>query len=279
MPHALAYRRQLLGAALLLFLLAFVAIPFPGSAELGLEYVLFVPIVLVGLSTSALIGAATGLATALVYVIETIAVHSGSEQAATTVGDGLLLASYVGIGALVGKFAQDQRRFAARLTMLADRDSLTGLLNTRAHEGALTQRLASGQPFGLVLADMDGLKQINDERGHAAGNEALVGLATALAGAVRRDDTLARIGGDEFAILVDNASAREAHVLCERLEAVLAAKGFTVSLGWSAWPDEGLDPATLFDRADQRLYEHKAGRQAGLRAVADPPRVSASPLV
>ena len=65
-----ARSRPIWGYALLLFLLAFVAIPLPGSAELGLEYVLFVPIVLVGLSTSALIGAATGLTTAVVYVIE-----------------------------------------------------------------------------------------------------------------------------------------------------------------------------------------------------------------
>ncbi len=279
MPLALAYRRQLLGAALLLLLLAFVALPFPRSTEFGIEYVLFIPIVLVGLSTSPLIGAATGLATAVVYVIESVAVHGGSEQAAATVGDGLLLASYAGIGALIGKFAQDQRRFAARLTMLADRDSLTGLLNARAHEAALAQRLAAGQPFGLVLADMDGLKQLNDERGHAAGNEALAGLAAALAGAVRRNDTVARIGGDEFAILVENASAREAHLLCERLEALLLGKGFTVSVGWSAWPDEALDPGTLFDRADERLYEHKAARQAAQVSGTTAPGMTASPLV
>lgn len=279
MPLALAHRRQLLGTALVLFLLAFVAIPFPTSADFGIEYVLFLPIVLVGLSTSPLFGATTGLAAAVVYVIESIAVHGDSGQAATTIGDGLLLASYAGIGALIGKFAQDQRRFTARLTMLADRDSLTGLLNARAHEAALAQRLASGHPFGLVLADMDGLKRLNDVRGHAAGNEALVGLATALAGAVRRNDTVARIGGDEFAILVESASAREAHLLCERLERVLHEKGFTVSLGWSAWPDDALDPRALFERADHRLYEHKAARQAAQASDAPGHGMIASLLV
>ncbi len=279
MPLGQTHRRQILTAAVALFLLTFIAVPFPTSSSLGLEYVLFLPIVLVALTSSPLVGAATGLATALVYVLEDVAVHGGAGQAGTTVGKGLLLASYIGIGALIGKFAQDQRRFAVRLTMLADRDSLTGLLNARAHDAALAQRLASGQAFALVLADMDGLKQLNDLRGHTAGNEALAGLATALAGAVRRNDTVARIGGDEFAILVEHASAREAHLLCERLETMLPEKGFTVSLGWSAWPEDALDARALFECADNRLYERKASRQTTQRSLASPDGITASLLV
>jgi diguanylate cyclase (GGDEF)-like protein len=105
-----------------------------------------------------------------------------------------------------------------------------------------------------------------------------VAIATALAGAVRRNDTVARIGGDEFAILVEDAGSREAYLLAERLQNVLLEKGLAVSIGWSAWPDDALNAQVLFDRADQRLYASKTTERAGEPPESPGGRLSSSPL-
>ena len=110
----------------------------------------------------------------------------------------------------------------AELRVLAERDSLTGLPNTRAFEAAITRRLAAGRPFVLMLADMDALKDFNRDEGFAAGNEALRRLADRLARSFGPDDDVARVGSDEFAILAsvqgDDGGAR----LAARLERMLA---------------------------------------------------------
>ena len=77
------------------------------------------------------------------------------------------------MGALVGWFASHHRDLSDRLRIASERDHLTGLLNTRAFDAALTARLEQGRPFGLILADMDNMKEINDSEGHAVGNDVL----------------------------------------------------------------------------------------------------------
>ena len=88
--------------------------------------------------------------------------------------------TYTSIGALIGWFAAHDRELVTRLQLLAERDYLTGLPNTRAFEAAVQRRLALKRPFTLLLGDMDGLKQINDHHGHAEGNDALRRLAEML---------------------------------------------------------------------------------------------------
>ena len=77
------------------------------------------------------------------------------------------------MGALVGWFASHHRDLSDRLRIASERDHLTGLLNTRAFDAALTARLEQGRPFGLILADMDNMKEVNDSEGHAVGNDVL----------------------------------------------------------------------------------------------------------
>jgi diguanylate cyclase (GGDEF)-like protein len=271
MPATLRHRSRLVGFALALFGVAFAAMLLLDVPPLGIAYFLYLPIALVALATSPLSGAATGIAAAEIFFLgESLGRHTlGPEVISTTAA--LRLLTYASIGALIGKFAEDHRLFAARLRMLAERDPLTGLLNARAHEAAVAQRIAGERPFALVLIDMDWLKEVNDSAGHAAGNEALKLLANAVAGAVRRDDTVARIGGDEFAVLLGEAGAREAGVLCERLDEILGSKGLSASFGWAAWPDDAADARALFERADERLYGRKAERRAPRAAAAGQP--------
>ena len=140
-----------------------------------------------------------------------------------TAGTVIRFFTYSSCGALVGWFANQHRRHLEQLRELAERDFLTGILNTRVFDEALARRCESGRNFVLLLGDMDNLKEINDTHGHAAGNSELRRLAEALTRVTRSDDELARVGGDEFAILTD-ARVTEAPELCSGLRAVLAAE-------------------------------------------------------
>jgi diguanylate cyclase (GGDEF)-like protein len=177
------------------------------------------------------------------------------------------------MGALVGWFAAHNRDLVDRLQVLAERDYLTGLPNTRAFEAALARRLGVGSPFCLILGDMDRLKEVNDSRGHSEGNDALRQLADTLGASLRPDDEVARVGGDEFAVLTALGTAEDATRLCARLEALLDEQGTGISLGWALFPGECANALALYRMADERLYERKVERgQAarGARVVALP---------
>ena len=151
----------------------------------------------------------------------------------------------------------------------AERDFLTDLLNTRAFESELTTRLAREQPFALVLADVDGLKLVNDSEGHAAGNDYLRRLASVLREETAPEDTVARIGGDEFVVLTEVDTPEEAETVSRRLQAALAERGLCASFGHAVHPEEGRDHLSLFHNADKRLYEGKlAVTRRRLRSVS-----------
>jgi diguanylate cyclase (GGDEF)-like protein/PAS domain S-box-containing protein len=173
--------------------------------------------------------------------------------------------------------ATDQRRSERRLTRLANTDPLTGLLNRRGFEAALTERFGDGRRaadrFALVIVDVDRFKAINDSAGHLVGDALLTAIADAMAERLRAQDLLARMGGDEFMVLFDGASKDEAAAVAEELRAAIAALtvpapgggavGTTVSLGVAAFPQDGEDPRGIAALADERLYAVKArGRDA-----------------
>jgi diguanylate cyclase (GGDEF)-like protein len=248
--------------------------------SLGIGYFLYLPVALAALATSPLSGAAAGIVAGEIYALGVILSPRLVDDELITTTSGLRLLTYATVGVLIGKFAADQRELASRLRTLADIDPLTGLLNARAYNGALARRLAARTPFSLVLVDLDRLKEINDTLGHAAGNDALSRLATTLAGAVRREDAVARIGGDEFAVLVGGAGAPEVGLMAERLRATVAAAGLSASVGWAAYPEDGTDPRRLFESADRRLYEHKtAQRVPDAVSARRPEAVTVEPLV
>jgi len=152
-----------------------------------------------------------------------------------------------------------------RLEELATTDTLTGLRNRRAFERALDQELAIAErrvtPLSLLIVDADHFKRINDNHGHAAGDQALQTLARLLEGVARTIDFVARVGGEEFAILLPNTDEAGALAVAERMRSAVAEAPWpdaplTVSIG-SATLLRGETATSLGTRADQALYSAK----------------------
>jgi diguanylate cyclase (GGDEF)-like protein len=174
------------------------------------------------------------------------------------------------VGPLTAATLASLVKLAFRLDMLghdASHDALTGLLNRRSYELFLDQAVSRarryGWPFALVLVDLDDFKVVNDRYGHAAGDAALRAVGRELQVSLRRGDVAARIGGDEFALLVagvDNVAALSP--VLGRLELALerAVPETTVgfSVGVACFPSDTDDPEVLASLADQRLYAAKA---------------------
>jgi diguanylate cyclase (GGDEF)-like protein len=156
-------------------------------------------------------------------------------------------------------------------------DALTGAANRRAFERDLHRLLETAKRHNRQLAvaiiDLDGLKRLNDERGHAAGDQALRELVDAFQGHLRAGDGLYRIGGDEFALLLPESGAPAVDALLDR--ARMTAPAF--SQGWAAHPDDGDTATGLVQRADERLFEGRHLRRAtsaAMSAAAQPARAS-----
>ncbi|MDA0353239.1 MAG: diguanylate cyclase [Chloroflexi bacterium] len=152
----------------------------------------------------------------------------------------------------------------------AARDPLTGLLNrgrfVELVDVAIDGARATNSRFGMLFIDLDGFKQVNDELGHAAGDELLRQVASRLLGALRVDDVVARLGGDEFTVLVTNgfdAVAIEslARQVVDLVGAPYFVHGETVevraSIGLARFPEHGATVATLLVASDQAMYAAK----------------------
>jgi len=166
--------------------------------------------------------------------------------------------------------ATAQRAFLRELEIAAAVDSLTGALNRRSFANAYSRESERCHRQGLklfvMLIDIDHFKGVNDRYGHAAGDEALRGLVASCSTILRKTDVLARVGGEEFAILAAANSSAEALQLAERIRENIATIrvysqndtfGFTASIGITEArvPDEALEK--VLPRADAALYEAK----------------------
>ncbi len=162
---------------------------------------------------------------------------------------------------------------ARHLFYLATHDRLTGLANRWLLEERLAHALARCQrqrtAGALLFLDLDGFKAINDRHGHAIGDRMLVVAAERLIHAVRASDTVARWGGDEFAVILEGIGCREVavdrgHELVERLAEPVALAGFSgplrASIGVALFPEDGEDAGTLLRHADRRMYRAKGRR-------------------
>ena len=180
-----------------------------------------------------------------------------------------------GVGAALALFWIEVRIMQAELSRVAHTDVLTGLPNRRAmllrfdEEAARAAR--QGQRFGIAIFDLDHFKRVNDRFGHAVGDEVLKAAAAALGSAKRGEDILARLGGEEFVVvLASQQSIEGAAEAAERLRAALAAIAMlaggaalkiTASGGVALYPEDGKDWDALYRTADRRLYAAKsAGR-------------------
>ena len=152
------------------------------------------------------------------------------------------------------------------LRELCERDPLTGLLNRRAWDMALTSALRKRrQPIYVALMDLDRFKAFNDRHGHPAGDALLRRAAVAWRGALRNADVLARYGGEEFAMLLANCDLESALDIVDRVRRATVGEQ-TVSIGLAQW-DGQESGETLIARADRALYAAKhAGRNRVLLA-------------
>lgn len=162
-------------------------------------------------------------------------------------------------------------RLKSNLTDLATRDDLTGLINRRGFRDRLLHCEASARRSNtsivLMMIDLDKFKTINDRYGHAAGDAALIQIANLTGAALREDDIFARIGGDEFCVLLSNTSKDEAHQIAERLGAAISNtplvwKGreiyISASIGMTDWrPGGSLTLSESLERADELMFGNK----------------------
>jgi diguanylate cyclase (GGDEF)-like protein len=167
---------------------------------------------------------------------------------------------------------EEIRRKNEELTLLATRDALTGCLNRRAFlaesERGIEAAAASGLPLCAIMCDVDHFKSINDRFGHGGGDEVLKAVAKALGRGLRTGDLLGRYGGEEFCIVLPDATLAQARVIAERLRADVEANAgsavrhladvkVTMSFGVEQLGADTAQFAALVDRADQALYHSK----------------------
>jgi diguanylate cyclase (GGDEF)-like protein len=178
--------------------------------------------------------------------------------------------------------AREQRRSRDAAIRLSTVDSLTGLFNRgfffAAVEREIQRSSRTGRRFGLLMMDLDGLKAINDRFGHFHGDQVLRAVAAVIKNGVRRIDTAARYGGDEFVVLLPETEPTGAYVLAEKIrlgveELGIAGPGYDIhtsmSIGAVAYPDDGLTADDLLISADRAMYVSK--RQGKNRVVGYTP--------
>jgi len=266
-PAAAFQRRLLVAAAIVLYAAVFMSFIVFERSGLGLGHFFYIPIALLALAGGTRVGLGAGAAAAGLYALAVVITPRLPTRDVVTAATVVRLFTYCSCGALIGWFASEHRRHVEQLRELADRDFLTGIFNTRVFDEALARRCQAGKPFLLLLGDMDNLKLVNDTHGHTAGNLELRRIADALARTLGPEDELARVGGDEFAILIDGRVSQAAE-LCRLLRDSLASDDLQMTFGWAALPEDGSGPLELFRKADDRLYAAKLVAR-NHRVVAD----------
>jgi diguanylate cyclase (GGDEF)-like protein len=173
------------------------------------------------------------------------------------------------IGRLRGQVSQLQAR-VEQLDELAHRDTLINLPNRRGFMRELERLIDRARRYdhmaAMLFVDLDGLKIINDTFGHRAGDGALIQVAELLSKGVRHSDVVARIGGDEFAVLLENATEESAHETAARLEDMICGCEFThdgdtlpLSVAIGVGMIDGADELdAVMARADEEMYRRKA---------------------
>jgi diguanylate cyclase (GGDEF)-like protein len=177
-------------------------------------------------------------------------------------GDAASLSAYAGHAAI----ALSNARLVASLERQASEDPLTGLANQRSFQqhclAAFSRAERTGDEVAIVMLDLDWFKAINDEHGHPYGDQVLIAVANALRGCTRAGDTAARLGGEEFALLLPDAGALAAADVAERVRTLIAeipVPGLTLSCsaGIATSATATGSPEQLREQADKALYQAK----------------------
>jgi diguanylate cyclase (GGDEF)-like protein len=225
---------------------------------------------------AAFANAATQLVRGIVYGLMAAGVHLPWDEATLSMvffSTGALALPALTLGAVMMANAD----LVARARHAADHDHLTGARSRRAFFDLAAREqarsLRRGSPLSLLLFDVDHFKRINDSHGHAAGDRVLADIVQRTGAVIRSIDSVGRLGGEEFAVLLPDTGADTALAVAERLRHELDraddAAGYTVSIG-VATLHPGETVAAMLSRADTALYAAKAGGRnavAGARAL------------
>jgi len=191
----------------------------------------------------------------------------------------------IGEGLLMLRDVTSMRREIQELAHRASHDTLTGLYNRREIERqlgrAVEEAVAGSDPFALIFMDLDGFKDVNDALGHLAGDQLLAQIAEGMRSVMRQEDVLARIGGDEFAVLARNCSLPAAQAIAEKLRLAVKNTSLTwdgsvyrvgMSIGIAPVGPESTDVRSVLNLADQACYAAKrAGKDRIELATPDGP--------
>ncbi len=178
----------------------------------------------------------------------------------------LLLIAY-----LTMMLSSHMERARNRIKILSERDELTGLLNMRAFTNLLAREHKQcsryNRHYGILMADADNLKIINDQYGHAAGDNLIISIADALQATIRGADVVARYGGDEYIVLLPETDRDGAIGCAERLRRRIESTPLildngkeistSVSIGIACYPADGSNPEEMVNKADRALYNSK----------------------
>ncbi len=187
----------------------------------------------------------------------------------------LLLQSFVGVASFtvvaVGAAVAERRRLEVRLLRLADHDSLTDLFSRRRLYEELRLTLAQSVRYGtrgaLLFLDLDDFKSVNDALGHRAADRVLADLAHRLRGRLRHSDVVARVGGDEFAVLLPHTDSLQGQALASQLLEAIRSQPIdlggsplriSAAIGVALYPEHGTTAEELLAHADQAMYQAKA---------------------
>lgn len=265
MPAASSLRLQVL--ALGVFAAVFVLFGWLERPGLGIAHGYYLAVILAALATGPAGGALAGVLATTLYAIGIVLNPHVPTASLLTIATSIRTLTFISVGLVVGFYARRSRtladeleRIAEEQRVLASRDRLTGLPNTRAFEIAVTARLDAAEPFTLLVGDLDGLKRLNDQSGYDEGNDTLRRFADTVIERLSPSADVARVGDDELAILVRLTADELPASVAAQLERRLAAEGVSATFGWAAFPDEATTALGLYRIADERLYARKVLR-------------------
>ncbi len=216
----------------------------------------------------------TTIETLVVIVCYLVMAHEPGKNGVNTISYwgtmAALIAPVVLVAYITTMLRADIRYAVARIKRISDTDELTGVYNMRAFSAILRrtfqQSVRHDHPLSIVMLDSDNLKAVNDTHGHEAGNRLLQHMIRKVSEELRRSDTIARYGGDEFTVLLPETDRRGAMETAERIRKSVEMSQFdvrgtnittTVSLGVASYPDDGGNVDILVDKADRALYRAK----------------------